>query len=213
MSLKPKKIKAIKFDFEAAKIPVTEIAKKYGVGRTTIIRLSKERNWKKRKKMKARKPPEKRKRGGENKYKLEYVKQATALCMLGFTNEKLASFFNVVEDTIYEWKKVHPEFSDALRAGRENASMKVAASLFRRTIGYSYEEEKISYENGQEISRVITKRHAPPEVKAITLWLKNKYPELWKERQEITASVEQKIGKITKEDAEFVKQIFDDITE
>lgn len=212
MSLKPKKIKAIKFDFEDAKIPVTEIAKKYGVGRTTIIRLSKERNWKKRKKRKTRKPPEKRKRGGENKYKPEYVKQATALCMLGFTNERLANFFNVVEDTIYEWKKVHPEFSDGLRAGRETASSKIVVSLFQRAIGYSHKEEKVFCQDGEIITYETTK-HYPPEVKAITLWLKNKYPELWKERQEITASVEQKIGKITKEDVEYVKQIFDDITE
>ena len=151
------------------------------MSRTTIYRLAKEHNWKVGRKTTELKP----KRGRPEKYKNEYLSQATALCMLGCTNEQLANFFNVVEETIYEWKRTKSDFSEALRAGREKGSAKVAVSLFQRCIGYNYQEEKTSYENDTEVSKVVTKKHSPPEIKAIALWLKNKHPDLWRDKQEI----------------------------
>jgi transposase len=176
----------LKADFEAGEIPVTEIAKKHEVSRSTILRLSEKLKWKrtKRKKQKVKPKPPKSKGGRPEKYKKEYAAQATALCMLGFTNKKLASFFNVVESRIYDWKKRHPEFRQALNAGRDKAGMKMAVSLFQRGIGYSHPEEKIFCQDG-EIIRVKTTKHYPPEYKSMVMWLKNKYPDLWREKTDV----------------------------
>lgn len=213
MALSQNKIKQLKKDFEAAEIPITELVKKHEVGRTTIYRLAAEHNWKGKQRNKPAVPKPKPEKGRPEKYNgKEHPAQATALCMLGFTNEQLASFFNVVEQTIYNWKKEHPEFLEALRNGREKGSAKVAVSLFQRACGYSHEDEKIFCQDGEIIRAKITK-HYPPETKAIALWLKNKYPELWRDKQEIEASHEMKIGKITEEDIKVVEKFFDDITE
>ncbi len=57
----------------------------------------------------------------------EYVEWAYKLCLLGATDVELADFFEVSEDTIYRWKKVRPEFSEAVRRGKANADAEVAA--------------------------------------------------------------------------------------
>lgn len=173
--LSKKKIRALKKDFKAGKIRIVELVKKHEVSRTTIYRLSREGKWER---AKAEKP--KSKGGRPEKYKEQYTEQTTALCMLGYTNKQLADFFGVNEETIYAWQRTKFEFSEALLAGREKAASKIAVSLFQRACGYSHDEEKIFCQDG-EIIRAKTKKHYPPEVKAITLWLKNKYPELWRD--------------------------------
>ena len=212
MALSKEQIEDLKKDFEAEEIPVTEIARKYGVGRTTVIRLAKNLKWKVRKKINLPQKKKKAQIGRPEKYKPEYAKQATALCLLGYTNEKLANFFNVMEETVTNWKKAHPEFLGALLEGREKAGTQVAVSLFQRAVGYSHPEEKIFCYEGEIITHKTTK-HYPPEVKAMTLWLKNKFPELWRDKQEIDFDGTLRVGEITKEDAKAVDALFKEITE
>jgi hypothetical protein len=70
-------------------------------------------------------------------YKPEYCRLATNLCLLGATDKELAASFDVCEDTINEWKNVHPEFSDSIKEGREPADAEVAASLYKRATGFT----------------------------------------------------------------------------
>lgn len=216
MALSKEKKEALKTDFEAGKIPVTEIAKKHEVNPATIYRLEKKETWsrKKRKGIAKPKPKQKPKAGRPLKYdKKMHPTQATALCMLGYTNEQIAEFFGVKERIFYYWKKKYPEFLQALSAGREKASMKVIAGLFKRASGHSYDEVKKEYEGDDLIKKTVTQKYYPPETKAAALWLKNKYPELWKEKQEIEGSMNMKVGEITKKNVEKVKDLFDQITE
>ncbi len=48
----------------------------------------------------------------------EYADQAQKLCQMGFTDEKLAEFFKVSEDTILAWRLKHVEFARAVRVGK-----------------------------------------------------------------------------------------------
>lgn len=207
MNLSKKKLKQLQAEFEARKVPAKQLIKKYKINRSALYNLAKKHNWQKTKLIDPTKP----KVGCPTKYKPEFCKQATYLCMLGYTNEKLAVFFGVEITTIYGWKKTKPEFFNALLAGREKASSKVAVSLFQRACGYSHKDEKIFCSDG-EIIRAETVKHYPPETKAIALWLKNKYPDLWKEKQEIEGILETRIGKIKKEDVEAVNDLFDELT-
>jgi hypothetical protein len=54
----------------------------------------------------------------------------------------IANFFSVHVDTIYEWKKVHPEFSDAIKRGKPVADQQVAEELIDRAMGQTLVEEK-----------------------------------------------------------------------
>lgn len=127
-------------------------------------------------------------RGRPTKFKPEYCDQAYKLCLLlGATDGDLAKFFDVTEQTINNWKIQFPEFFESLRAGKDVADANVALSLFNRCIGYTHTAEKI-FNNAGEVIRAEYTEHYPPDVSAIKVWLYNRQPEVWKDKQEITIS-------------------------
>ncbi|MGH1360993.1 MAG: helix-turn-helix domain-containing protein [Burkholderiaceae bacterium] len=124
--------------------------------------------------------------GQPTKYKPEYVAQSKRLCLLGATDEQLADFFEVHVDTIYEWKKVHPEFSEALKEGKFAADAKVAESLYKRATGYEHRAVKIVADAKTKEDHTVeyTERFAPDTTAAI-FWLKNRQSALWRDKQSI----------------------------
>lgn len=120
--------------------------------------------------------------GRPTDYKVEYVEQAFRLCLLGATDKDMADFFDVCEDTINEWKKVHPEFSESLKRGKIKADAEVANSLYHRALGYEHPEDKIFCTNG-EVTTVETIKHYPPDTAAAFIWLKNRAG--WRDKQEV----------------------------
>ena len=121
--------------------------------------------------------------GRPTKYKEEYNEQARKLCLLGATDEELASFFEVNEDTIYEWKNTHQKFSDSIKSGKELADATVAESLFKRATGYEHNDIDIKMYEGEIIQTPIVK-HYPPDTGAMVFWLKNRQRKNWKDRQD-----------------------------
>lgn len=120
-------------------------------------------------------------------YKTEYAEQAYKLCLLGAIDKQMADFFGVNEDTIHEWKKVYPEFSESIKNGKENADAVIAQSLFHRAKGYEHPEDKIFNDDGTPMI-VPTIKHYPPDTTACIFWLKNRQPKVWRDKvdQEIT---------------------------
>lgn len=130
-------------------------------------------------------------KGGGRKtvFKPEYVEQTLKLCRLGATDVQLADFFNVTEATINNWKKEHKEFVLALKEGKELSDAEVADRLFKRATGYSHPDVDIKCYEGQIITTEITK-HYPPDTTAAIFWLKNRNPAMWRDKQEIAATIE-----------------------
>jgi hypothetical protein len=127
--------------------------------------------------------------GQPTKYRPEFADQVERLCLLGLTNEELASFFEVHIDTLYEWAKVHPEFSEARARGREIADSKVAEKLYRRALGYSHEAVKIVADAKTGAEHIVPyTEHYPPDTQAATWWLKNRRPDKWGDKQEVKHS-------------------------
>ena len=124
------------------------------------------------------------KRGRPSAYKPEYADQAFKLCLLGADDKRLADFFNVSEQTINAWKKAYPDFLEAIKRGKEEADAEVAASLYRRARGYTYEEKTI--EDGK-VTKVVVKEVAP-DTGAAMAWLKNRQPQNWRDKHEIEHS-------------------------
>jgi hypothetical protein len=110
--------------------------------------------------------------------------QARILAEKGFTDQELADFFGVVRSTISLWKKEHPEFSDALKLGKEAADRKVERSLFERATGYSHPDTHFSAYEGIVTETPTTKVY-PPDTTAAIFWLKNRKPDEWRDRQEV----------------------------
>ena len=121
--------------------------------------------------------------GRPSKYKEEYAEQARKLCLLGATDAKLADFFEVDEATINRWKHDFPEFCKSLKAGKMQADAEVAESLFNRARGYVAPDLDIKMYEGQIIETPYMK-HYPPDATSMIFWLKNRQPDLWREKRE-----------------------------
>lgn len=142
---------------------------------------------------------EKRKRGHPTLYRPEYADQAMKLCLLlGATDKNLAEYFDVDVDSIYEWKKVHPEFSDALRAGKHVADANVAHSLYSRAVGArhvihqaikvrktKYDDKGKKVSENEEIVTVPVEYEEAPETNACSLWLRNRSPKHWRDKVDV----------------------------
>ncbi len=127
------------------------------------------------------------KRGRKQSYRSEFTTQAEKLCALGATDEEISDFFGVSARTVYRWKIQHPEFCQALKAGKETADARVIRSLYNRAVGYSHDSEEIFCFRG-DVTRAQTVKHYPPDITAAIFWLKNRQPELWRDRQEVTGA-------------------------
>lgn len=121
--------------------------------------------------------------GRPSKYKEEYAEQARKLCLLGATDAKLADFFEVDEATINRWKHDFPEFCKSLKAGKMQADAEIAESLFNRAKGYIAPDIDIKMYEGQIIETPYMK-HYPPDATSMIFWLKNRQPDLWREKRE-----------------------------
>lgn len=120
--------------------------------------------------------------GRPTKYRPEYAEQSLKLCRLGATDKELADFFQVNEDTINEWKKVHSEFSESLKQGKMLADAEVADKLYRRATGYEHKAVKISSSpDGKEHLTEYVERY-PPDTTAAIFWLKNRRPSEWRDK-------------------------------
>lgn len=123
----------------------------------------------------------KNKGGRPTKYKPEYIGQAVKLCKLGATDAQIADFFEVNVDTIVEWKKVHPEFSVALKdAKTQFDDILVEQSLARRAQGFMRVKEVFNPEGVKELIQ----EEVPPDTTACIFWLKNRQPKQWRDKQE-----------------------------
>ena len=107
--------------------------------------------------------------------------------MLGMTNDEIAEFFDVNVDSIHEWRKQYPSFSDAIKRGKEEADAEVAHKLYRRATGYSHPDVHIATVGGAIVQTEIEK-HYPPDTAAAFIWLKNRQGRRWKDKQEVEHS-------------------------
>lgn len=129
----------------------------------------------------------KNKGGRPTDFKEEYLEQAYKLCLLGATDASLADFFDVVEQTINNWKKDYPEFLESLKAGKAKADAQVAQSLFNRAVGYKAEPElkEDLDSDGNVVETTRTTKHVGPDTTAAIFWLKNRKSDVWRDKQHV----------------------------
>lgn len=126
--------------------------------------------------------------GQPTKYLPKYNKIAAEACLLGATNDQLAVILDVAVSTVNLWKVAHPKFSDAIRKSKLQADCGVAASLYKRALGYKITEKKVEKSGDGDKEEILktttTTKHLAADVTAITFWLKNRQPDLWRDRHE-----------------------------
>lgn len=105
----------------------------------------------------------------------------TAWARDGLTDVQIAAKCGVNTSTLYDWKKRFREISEALKKGKEVVDIQVENALLRRALGYDYEETVVEEADGVIKRRTVTK-HMPPDTTAQIYWLKNRKPDVWRDR-------------------------------
>lgn len=127
-------------------------------------------------------------------FKPEYVEWAEKFALLGATDKDLASVFEVSLSTIEAWKRDKVEFLNALKRGKMIANANVAAKLYHRAMGYSHKAVKISSSPDGKEHITEYMEHYPPDTTAAIFWLKNRRPDLWRDKVHQEISVDQTLA-------------------
>jgi hypothetical protein len=121
--------------------------------------------------------------GRPTDYEPAFCEVVHNLCVSGSTDFEVAESLGIHVSTLYRWQKIHPEFREALQAGKEICDERVERSLFHRAVGYSFNAVHFtSYEGGVTATPYV--EHVPPDVGAATLWLTNRQPQKWRSKTE-----------------------------
>jgi hypothetical protein len=84
------------------------------------------------------------------------------------------------------WMNIYPEFSEAIRVGKDAANKRVERSLYQRANGYNYDAVKVFMPAGAKQPVVVHYlEHVPADVGAAFIWLKNRDPEHWRDVQNV----------------------------
>jgi len=137
---------------------------------------------------------------GGRKGKYEYWISPDGLLLIkgwardGLSKEQIAKNIGVRVETIIDWEKRFPQFSKALKKGREVVVCELENALIKRARGFDVEEttEELRFNRatGQN-EMVVTKRttkHVAPDTGAIAFALKNYAPEKWRDRKDVEIS-------------------------
>lgn len=111
----------------------------------------------------------------------------------GLNYADIAHNIGICLDTLVEWRKKEPKIEAALRAGREVIDRRLENALIKKALGgYEITETRVidDEKNGRRVETVT--KIAQPDVTALIFALKNRKPDVWRDRQErhISADVE-----------------------
>jgi len=121
----------------------------------------------------------------------------------GLTDKQIAKNLGIGIRTFYEYKNNYPQFLQSLKRGKEVIDFEVENALLKRALGYEYDEvtkERIlkKDEKGAPLvnihgvpiyEMVVTKKvtkQVAPDTTAQIFWLKNRKPQEWRDKQEVT---------------------------
>lgn len=103
----------------------------------------------------------------------------------GLTDEQIAGNMGITAKTLYEWKKRYGEICEALKKGKEIVDRQVENALLKRALGYTY-SEKTTEQSDTGTKVRITKKEVAPDTTAQIFWLKNRKPEVWRDKKDVT---------------------------
>lgn len=143
----------------------------------------------------------------KSKYE-EYIKprldEITFWKRNGNTDEEVAEALGISRQSLYNYQNKHEELKLALKEGKEKACAIIENTLFKRALGYEYEEtfkELVKDEKtGDEEYKVvkINKKSVPPSDSLLQFLSKNWMPDRYKDSKDIKHDVGESLESILK---------------
>lgn len=131
---------------------------------------------------------ERKHRGQPTRYDPKaHVPWGASLARRGCSDEEIAGAFGVSVRTVYNWKKAHPEFLQALNECKRKADEAVVESLYAKACGkvkrVTKKKRDVLDSDGRKVTLTeVIEETLPPDTTAMIYWLKNRQPELWRDR-------------------------------
>jgi transposase len=128
----------------------------------------------------------------------------TGLARDGRDRKTIAKKMGISLSTLGQWAEKFPQIGSALAIGCDAADRQVETALYKRAMGYEVEETKTTVIVAPDDSRTQKlekyQRHIPPDPVSVIFWLKNRKPNVWRDKREF--DIEGSIGLV---------KIFEDI--
>jgi hypothetical protein len=102
----------------------------------------------------------------------------------GCTIKEIVEKMGIDARTFRSWRKKCPRLDEAMVIGKEIATTRVVNSLYKRALGYDYQESVQELVEGEMITTKIYTKHMPPDVKAILSYLYNRDCQNWRSLQQ-----------------------------
>lgn len=132
----------------------------------------------------------------------------------GMTEEQICQKLDVGVSTFNRYKKEYGELREALKKGKEELIENLEESLYKKAMGFEYEESKVYQSkdaNGNTVQRVEKfKKQALPDTGALAFSLKNLDPENWRDKTETELSGELDVGTQSDKYLKYLKGESDD---
>lgn len=109
----------------------------------------------------------------------------------GLTDLEIAKNIGISKQTFYDWQKRFPDFADTLKRSKDVADRIVEDALFRKATGYKTKEvvreRRLDPVTRQQVLVVVKEieREVAPDTAAQVFWLKNRKPEVWRDKREV----------------------------
>lgn len=114
----------------------------------------------------------------------------------GLTDDQIAANMGIRRSTLAVWRGNWPELESVLQQNKDVADVEVENALYKRAVGYSYNEETY-YRDKSTGELILTKRitkQVAPDVTAQMYWLRNRKPDEWREKPAPMTEAESTLG-------------------
>lgn len=157
---------------------------------------------------------EKVKKGRKSKYDTHVAPRLQEIewwCREGLTEIEICKRLDVAESTFNNYKREFSELMESLKKGKEIADYQVEDALYKRAIGYEYEEETRQLtESGAFTTTKIVTKHVSPDTGAIALWLKNRKRDSWQKHNSIDEEFKKEQINLAKAQTAKIENTLDD---
>lgn len=120
------------------------------------------------------------------------IRKVERLAARGLTIIQIGISLGWSEDTIHRKKKENKELSESIKKGQSKGIETMTNALFKRGKGYSYKEthDEVRADEKGKITKhkKVVKKHVAPDTTAQIFYLKNRDPDNWKDKRELTHS-------------------------
>jgi hypothetical protein len=148
--------------------------------------------------------------GRKPKYESDFPARVEKMAREGMIEADMARKLGISVSTFENYKNEKLEFLEALKKGKKIPDQNVESALYRKAVGHfelvevkteTLETRAVGAAEGEaplsvEVVRVTrTKREVPPDTTAQIFWLKNRRPDIWRDKHEYQLNLRAEVEK------------------